>query len=106
MKLIVNTNSQKSISSVSGIQQNMYPYEVGYKDDYWTNVEVYVYDDTGTYNKTDNTETLLVTLRDAYPTNIGDVTLNWADNTNYMRFPIAFTYFDTFEKNEYQNTKN
>jgi len=106
MKLIVNGNSEKPVNTLSGISANQYPYELSYKDDYVTNVEIYVYSDDGQDNGTDMQEVLKFTLRDAYPVNIGDVTLNWADDQNYMRIPIAFTFFDIFEKNEYSNSNN
>lgn len=62
---------------------------VAYKDDYATDVAVTVYDEG-------NNETMTVYLRDAFPTVLGEVQLNWRDRNNYARFSVTFSYTDWY----------
>ena len=62
-----------------------YPYEVGYKDEYKTTIDIYVYNDV-------QNEVGVLKLENAYPIFLGDVQRSWADANQFVRFPVTFTY--------------
>jgi hypothetical protein len=86
MKLIVNTDMQKGITGQTGYNRYQ-PYVLSYKDDYTATIEITVFDDYGDAK-------LVVNLRDAYPISIGDIALDWNDNSTIMRIPVFFTFMD------------
>jgi len=82
MNVIINIRLNNGIQDSTVNQQ---PYEVGYKFDYVSDVNIQVFNDIGdlVYN---------VLLFEAYPVFLGEVSLNWADKNNFVRFPISFTF--------------
>lgn len=74
-----------TLSSNTGVVLGQKPFLLSYKDDYKTDINVTVYDDTGK-------ESLNVLLRDAYPVMIGDTPLHW-ESKEYLRIPAKFTYY-------------
>lgn len=86
MNTIINIRLQDGIRG-SGVNQQ--PYEVGYKFDYVSDINVLVFNDVGdlVYN---------VLLTEAYPVFLGELSFNWADKNNFVQFPISFT-FNTWE---------
>lgn len=62
-------------------------YTVGYKDDYVTDIYIYVFDQSGTIAKT-------VTIMDAFPTSINEINLDWNSNNTAMKINVNFTYRD------------
>lgn len=66
-----------------------YAYELEYKQAYATDLHLYVYDVTGE-------ERMHVTCREAFPSQIPDVTLAWTDNNNLLRFNVVFDFVDWF----------
>lgn len=67
-------------------------YELAYKDNYITDISIHVF-------KENTDEIIKVVLRDAYPTDMGDIQLNWNDTNDYMKIPVAFTYTDWYTEN-------
>lgn len=63
------------------------PFELSYKDEYVTEARIIAFDNTGRPARS-------CVLRDAFPTFIGPVQTDWADNASYMRLPIALTFTD------------
>ena len=61
------------------------PYEVEYKDQYKTQIEIYVYNEV--QNKCG-----VLQLHNAYPIFLGDVQRGWGDTNQLVRFPVTFTY--------------
>jgi hypothetical protein len=61
------------------------PFEVAYKDDYATRIEIIA------YNQAAN-EFIKYTLEEAYPINVGDVQMGWADTDSIARLPVTFNY--------------
>jgi hypothetical protein len=106
LKLIHNHDNRDGLRVASGISANQYAFESSYKIDYVTNIEILVFNNEGGSNKEEATEVLCVTLRDAFPTTILDVPMNWADNNNLMRLPVVFTCFDFYERVITFNSQN
>ncbi len=80
------------ITSATGLlNDNNNPYELAYKNEYATTIEIGLYDARGLA-----TPNLSTNLRDAYPTFLGDIPLNWASTDPYIRVPVAFTYMDWY----------
>ena len=61
--------------------------EIGYKEDYACTIEIIGYDH-------DSRETVTYTLFEAYPTQIGAVSMGWEQNDTLIQIPIEFTYDD------------
>lgn len=65
--------------------KGMYPYEVGYKEDYATTIDIMHFDE-----KFDRPST--ARLLNVYPTSIGDIQYNWSGIDTLIRLPVTFTY--------------
>lgn len=88
-KMISNYDTRlNDYSKVTGIA-NQRVYEISYKNTYVSDIEILVYDDNGK-------ERMKVFLRDAFPTAIGDVQLNWNDTNDFARIPVSFTFTDFY----------
>lgn len=89
MNSIVKYNTLINGGSASNVptKQNMNPFEVGFKDDYATDITITTIDESGK-------DVTVVKLIDAYPVFMGDVPLSWADSDSISRLPITFTYFN------------
>jgi len=68
---------------------DMLPYEVGYKDEYSTDISIFHYT-TESYEWS-RYET---TLRKAFPVAIGNIDLGWEQNNAYLTLPVSFVYDD------------
>ena len=79
-------------------KNGLYPFEVAYKYDpthnegYATTTSISVFDDTGTKTP------IKVILREAYPIFVGDIPLNWAARSDYMRIPVTMTFFSWYSE--------
>ena len=62
-----------------------YPYEVEYKDQYKTTIDMYIYNEV--QNKAG-----VIKFENAYPIFLGDIQHGWADSSQMVRFPVTFTY--------------
>lgn len=96
LNIIVNTDMSEGPNDESGevVSINsvnpMAPYEISFRDDYVTNVSVIVYDSEGNAVKK-------ITLRDAFPKTLGEISLAWSDNNTYMRLPVSLAYTDWYQ---------
>lgn len=71
-------------------------YSVQYKINYVTDMSIYVFDNSGDrVNK--------VTLKDAFPVSLGDVSLSWSENNRLYEFTVRFTFKEWFFEG-YQTT--
>jgi hypothetical protein len=77
--------------SNDAVDINNVPYEIGYKIDYVTDIEVITFDQAGN-------ESHHVTLRDAFPLMMADTRVNWGEQ-GIMRLNVIFTYTDWFLTN-------
>lgn len=83
-----------SRSEMGRMQQlNSYQYEISYKQDYVTDIEIIQFDNTGKAVKT-------IILRDAFPILVGEYSTSWADTNNIVKFPVLFTFTDWYLANE------
>lgn len=76
-------------TKIAGKSQS--PYELAYKYEYASDVNILVFDDTGK-------STFDIILRDAYPIFLGDIQLNWSDNNTIMKIPVSFTFQDWYSQ--------
>jgi len=74
-------------------------YLTAYKDDYTTDLYVYVYDNAG--NQISN-----VVMYKAYPESINDINLSWNDTNQLMKITVSISYRDwaLFGINNVENT--
>ena len=80
---IVNFNtSNGTLSSVDG----MYPYEMGYKDEYSVSMRIKFFGGPLEDNFYE------VNFEEVFPTNIGSVSLSWEENDSYAILPVSFAY--------------
>ena len=62
-------------------------YATEYKDNYVTDLHVYVYDNSG--NQVND-----IVMYRAYPESINDISLNWNDNNNLIKITVSISYRD------------
>lgn len=60
-------------------------YNVGYKSDYATSIDVIVYDNDG---KEQNS----IFFKDAFPVSFGDTPLDWSNNNSLFKVDVTFAY--------------
>lgn len=63
-----------------------------YKDNYTADIDIFVFDNEGFLSKQ-------VTLMDAYPNSLNDISLDWSNNNSVMKITAGFT-FRTWKVNE------
>lgn len=90
MQYIVNYGD---FNNYAAIQGNQLPYEISYKNEYTATIEIKVYpsglSSDGITN--DNSSVKIYRLYNAYPVNMGNVSLNWNGEDN-MILPMGFNY--------------
>jgi hypothetical protein len=62
-------------------------YATEYKDNYVTDLHVYVYDNAG--NQVND-----IVMYRAFPESINDINLSWSDNSNLMKITVSISYRD------------
>lgn len=88
MQYIVNYDSPSAYSSINGGQL---PYEMAYKDEYVGTVEIRVWPN-GMETGEDTDHPIIYKLLNAFPVNMGNITLNWNNTDRAMILPMGFTY--------------
>lgn len=91
-----------SIFDYSGVNtgSNVSPtYLVKYRIEYVTDIKIYVYNTAGFLAST-------VVMKDAYPTNLGDVGLGWSDNNSLFRVNVGFTFKEWYIEQFVQNGRD
>lgn len=61
------------------------PYEIEYRNNYVTDIEVYLYNDK-------LSQIYKVKLYNAFPIFMGDISLNWGATDDYVTLPVSFSY--------------
>lgn len=86
---IVNFNAQgqSKLKDATSVVRGMKTYEVGYKDDYKTDIVISVYD------QNDN-KVMTGTAYRAFPKLLPTVDLGWGSNDDYVKLAIPFSYTD------------
>jgi hypothetical protein len=89
IKLVLNYDARNGIVGNTG---DMGVYEVNYKDQYVSDIEVTQFNNYGE-------EAITTVLRDAFPIMVNDIPLAWSDSNNISRIPVTITFFDWYNKN-------
>ena len=71
----------------SGDTNTSASYSVAYKDDYVTDLHVYVYDNSGNMVKD-------IVMYKAYPESMNEVSLGWNDNSSLMKITVSMSFRD------------
>ncbi len=95
INMTFNTKMDKGINTLTGEVNNhgtgenltYTPYELAYRIEYVTDVEIKVFAQNGEVLKS-------IVMREAFPVSMGGMPLDWSDNNSYLRLPIQFVYTD------------
>jgi len=88
LNLIVESNMSGGIGGTGGAAM---PYEINYKSEYLTSVNIQTFDEAGHLRAS-------VVLRDAFPIALEAVELAWANGEEYMRIPVTMCFTDWYEE--------
>jgi hypothetical protein len=92
MNRIVNLQSEGQ-TNFKGSEQKKPAYEVGYKNDYSTNINITMYRETGSGS---NDRAMTATLYKAFPKALPGFELNWGSENEVLRLNVQFAYTDYF----------
>lgn len=97
MQHILPHDARQGMSTDSnyGAKSNQMVYELSYKTEYATDMEIIVFDENG--NKV-----LTFTIREAFPSNLNAIPLAWGDQNNYAQFPVFIEYLDWYIESNVQ----
>jgi len=90
---VVNLQSEGQSRYKDKNDKNYSPYEVGYKDEYCTDIEIHMIRETG-----ENDKAMTAKLYRAFPRAMPGFDLNWASNDEILKLNVQFTYTDYFIK--------
>jgi hypothetical protein len=93
MNRIVNLQSEGQ-TNLKGAGAKKPAYEVGYKKDYSTDINITMYRETGTTEGNDRVMT--ATLYGAFPKALPSFELNWGSENEVLRLNVQFAYTDYF----------
>ena len=82
-------NGIDSLNTPIGQITRAAPYELEYRENYVTDLNIVAYDESGK-------ATLQVVCREAFPLAVGDIDLSWGDSNNIAVFPVTMTYVDWY----------
>lgn len=87
--------------------QNQDPYEVSYKDEYATDIDIYVYEPYHDLENGFSKEYVMhAKLYRAFPRGLPELNLSWSEKNNYLKLPIQFNFTDfTIEYNKQKDIK-
>ncbi len=95
INLIINARMQIGISGITGHVNSQSggllaysPYELSYKVEYISDIQIHTMTKEGEIDK-------LIVFREAYPISIGGVDFDWSRNNSLTTLPIQFAYTDT-----------
>ena len=71
-----------------------YPYELEYKVNYVTELNIAVFDETG------KKKPVNIICKEAFPSQVIDTNLNWADTNNTAKVGVVFEYLDWFTRTD------
>lgn len=95
MKLIINYDVRKGFNTTeTSVGRNkQQPYELSYKEDYQTDIEIICFDPMGK-------ESIKINLVEAYPIFIGDIPLSWDNVNTVIKLPVTLTFRDWYQERE------
>jgi hypothetical protein len=88
-RLCYDYELRSTIGTVGGILPSQYPFEATYKADYAVDVTIVLYNEVGG-------AVTSVILREAFPSMIADVPLDWAASPELVKFTVILTYHDWY----------
>lgn len=93
---IVNFHSQgqSKLKDALGPVKGMKTYEVGYKDNYVTDIEISVYNNTTTPAAPNGEKVMTAKVYRAFPKLLPSVDLSWASTDEHVKLSIPFSYTD------------
>jgi len=105
LKAICNSDSRQGWNQATGIeydgtppngsiQGNQFAYELNYKQTYCVDMNINLYDPTGTIQ-----EAYQLTIQQAFPILMNDIQLSWDDNNSFMKIPVKFAFYDYYRTN-------
>jgi len=87
---LVNVAGSKGQSRLQGAEGSAYaPFEVGFKSDYRTDIEIFVYD-----KDNDTSPIINAKIYNAFPADLPAVPLSWNSTDELIRLTIPFRYTD------------
>lgn len=89
MQCIIPHDTEMGMNSTSSF--NGMPYELKYKMDYITELNIYTFTETGKPIQN-------VICKEAFPSSIVDIPLSWGDTNNLVRLQVTFDYLDWFTR--------
>jgi hypothetical protein len=93
---IKGTSSEITARGAGGSRLD--PFEISYKSDYETVVEITTFTDAGEKSS-------VYILQEAYPIMVSDIQLNWGEMNNIMAVPVTFTFFSWFNQDLSMSTR-
>jgi hypothetical protein len=85
------TSSTVLTSTLAPVTIDRFPYELGYAEEYKTNIRIFLYDQGGHNVRCYN-------LRQAWPISVGDLRQHWADDNSYSILPVVIAYTDWYNE--------
>lgn len=82
-------NGIDSTNTRVGARTGAAPYELEYRQNYVTDLNIICYDEEGR-------ATLQVVCREAFPLAVGDIDFSWADANKIALIPVTMTYVDWY----------
>lgn len=87
MNLIMPHDTKDGFNADSKYGGNAY--EVKYKTQYVTDLNIKVFSESGK-------EILTLVCKEAFPSHMLDIPLNWGDTNSYVKFQVAFDFLDWY----------
>lgn len=72
-------------------QNNAGPYLLNYRNEYITDLNITVFNEQG-----DDTESIKLIIREAFPMAIADGQFNWSEFNNHARMTVQFSFIDWY----------
>lgn len=91
LQVILPHDADRGINAKSRRYTDADMYEVSYKETYITELNIYTYHENG-----DPIQNIV--CREAFPTQIADIPLSWADTNNLVRLQVTFEFLDWFSR--------
>lgn len=107
MQKILPHDTSNGINALSAFSAGSYPYELDYKSNYATDLNILVFGegrgnlsiDRTTNNLTEPGVKLLdIICVEAFPSQVVDINLNWGDTNNIAKIGVVFEYRDWFKR--------
>ena len=68
-------------------------YRTEYRENYVTDIQVRI------YNQDSTNPTTIAVMKEAYPTFVNDISLDWGTNSNLMKITVGFSFKEWYFKN-------